>query len=328
MSNEGTDRGAVQKRGGQHNTEPGSRRVALVTGGSRGIGRGICVALARSGLSVAINYARNAEEAEETKRLCERAAREAARGARQGAWQEVGRNTGQGAGMKADQAAAREEEKEPTKEAAQDAACTQNAAQEAEQAAARFITVGGDVATQEGCEQLFAAVKEGLGTPDVLVNNAGITRDNLVLRMSIEDFDAVINTNLRSTFLLCKLAARSMVKNRFGRIINIASVVGITGNAGQANYAASKAGVIGLTKSLARELGPRYVTVNAVAPGFIETGMTDVLSDDARKRLMDRMSIPRLGTSEDVASLVSFLASDGAGYITGQAIAIDGGMAL
>jgi 3-oxoacyl-[acyl-carrier protein] reductase len=146
--------------------------------------------------------------------------------------------------------------------------------------------------------------------------------------MSVDDFDAVLDVNLRAAFVFSKLAARTMLKRRYGRIINISSVVGIAGNAGQANYAASKAGIIGLTKSLAKELGSRSITVNAVAPGFIETSMTEVLTDDARARLINNLSIPQLGKPSDVATLVAFLASSEARYITGQVIAVDGGMAL
>lgn len=193
---------------------------------------------------------------------------------------------------------------------------------------AQFAAIKGDVSETEGCEQLFEQTRVALGAPDILVNNAGITRDNLVLLMSIEDFDAVINANLRSAFILSKLAMRAMAKKRFGRIINISSVVGIAGNAGQANYAASKAGLIGLTKTLAKELGSRFVTANAVAPGFIQTRMTEELSEAVQAEFVSSLSIPRLGTPEDVAALVGFLASDEASYLTGQVISVDGGMAL
>ena len=158
--------------------------------------------------------------------------------------------------------------------------------------------------------------------------NAGITRDGISLRMKEEDFDAVVDVNLKGTFNCCKAATKIMMKQRSGRIVNMSSVVGVSGNAGQANYAASKAGVIGITKSLSRELAPRNVTVNAVAPGFIETDMTDALSDKQREAISSRIACGRLGQPEDVANLVKFLASDEAGYITGQVICIDGGMAL
>jgi 3-oxoacyl-[acyl-carrier protein] reductase len=185
-----------------------------------------------------------------------------------------------------------------------------------------------DVADAAACEQLYTEVSEAFGAPTVLVNNAGITRDNLMLRMPVEDFDAVIATNLRSAFVLTKLASRAMAKARGGRIINISSVVGITGNAGQTNYAASKAGVIGLTKSAARELAGRGVTVNAVAPGFISTDMTAVLDDSIREGLQASIPLKRLGEPEDIARVVAFLASDAAAYITGQVIAVDGGMTI
>ncbi|MDR2587397.1 MAG: 3-oxoacyl-[acyl-carrier-protein] reductase [Coriobacteriales bacterium] len=185
-----------------------------------------------------------------------------------------------------------------------------------------------DVADAAACEQLYAEVSEAFGAPTILVNNAGITRDNLMLRMPVEDFDAVIATNLRSAFVLTKLASRAMVKARGGRIINISSVVGITGNAGQANYAASKAGVIGLTKSAARELAGRGVTVNAVAPGFISTDMTAVLDDKTRESLQTSIPLKRLGEPEDIARVVAFLASEAAAYVTGQVIAVDGGMTI
>ena len=213
-------------------------------------------------------------------------------------------------------------------EADHTAALCQEAARQAGRSDARFAVFGGDVGDAAECSEIFGACVEELGAPDILVNNAGITKDNLVLRMSVDDFDTVMQVNLRAAFVLSKLAARHMAKRRYGRIINISSVVGIKGNAGQANYAASKAGLIGLTKALAKELGGRYVTVNAVAPGFIETSMTQALGADARGQLTDAIAIPRLGTPQDVASLVAFLASDAAGYITGQVIPIDGGLVL
>ena len=163
---------------------------------------------------------------------------------------------------------------------------------------------------------------------DILVNNAGITRDNLLMKMSEEEFDAVIDTNLKGAFNCIKHVSRQMLKQKGGRIINISSVSGVMGNAGQANYSASKAGLIGLTKSAARELSSRGITVNAVAPGFIETDMTDALSDKQREAISSRIACGRLGQPEDVANLVKFLASDEAGYIIGQVICIDGGMAL
>ncbi|MDR0308689.1 MAG: 3-oxoacyl-[acyl-carrier-protein] reductase [Coriobacteriales bacterium] len=255
-------------------TSQSDPRVALVTGGSRGIGRAISIALASRGIDVAINFARNADEAAHTATLCQQAA--------------------QAAGF-------------PN---------------------CRFITIGGNVAEQADCEQIHQSTVEALGAPDILVNNAGITRDNLIMRMSVEDFDTVLDVNLRAAFIFSKLVSRAMVKKRYGRIVSISSVVGLAGNAGQTNYAASKAGVIGLTKALAKELGPRNITANAVAPGFIETDMTDALGEEARSALINSMAIPRLGSTEDVARLVAFLTSDEAAYITGQVIAVDGGMAL
>ena len=163
---------------------------------------------------------------------------------------------------------------------------------------------------------------------DILVNNAGITRDNLLMKMSEEDFDAVLDTNLKGAFNCTKHVSRQMLKQRSGRIINISSVSGVAGNAGQANYCASKAGVIGLTKSVARELGSRGITVNAIAPGFIETEMTEVLPEDVKKSMGDQIPLKRFGKTEDVAEMAAFLASDKAAYVTGQVICVDGGMAM
>ena len=192
----------------------------------------------------------------------------------------------------------------------------------------RAIAVAANVADAAEAEALVAAAHEAFGRVDVLVNNAGLTRDGLIARMKEEDFDAVIDVNLKGTFNCCKAAAQRMMKQRYGRIVNLSSVVGVAGNAGQANYAASKAGVIGLTKSLARELAARNVTANAVAPGFIATDMTDALSEKQREAILGRIAAKRLGAPEDVAALVRFLASEEAGYITGQVVCIDGGMSL
>ena len=202
------------------------------------------------------------------------------------------------------------------------AAREQAAALEAEHGA-RAIAVAANVAEAAEAEALVAAAHEAFGRVDVLVNNAGITRDGLIARMKEEDFDAVIDVNLKGTFNCCKAAAQRMMKQRYGRIVNLSSVVGVAGNAGQANYAASKAGVIGLTKSLARELAARNITCNAVAPGF-----TDALSEKQREAIVSRIASKRLGAPEDVAALVRFLASEEAGYITGQVVCIDGGMSL
>jgi 3-oxoacyl-[acyl-carrier protein] reductase len=183
-----------------------------------------------------------------------------------------------------------------------------------------------DVADPFSVESAVKGMLDRHGRIDVLVNNAGVTRDGLILRMKPEDWDAVMNTNLRGAFLMCRQVAGSMVKNRSGRIINVGSVVGQMGNAGQVNYAASKAGLLGLTKSLAREIASRNITVNAVAPGYIETEMTAVLPDDAKKRLFELIPLARLGTPADVAAAVLFLASEAAGYITGQVLNVNGGM--
>lgn len=185
-----------------------------------------------------------------------------------------------------------------------------------------------NVADYEETSQALAEVIKENGRLDILVNNAGITKDGLLMRMSEEDFDSVIRTNLKSAYTTCKAASRQMMKQRSGRIINISSVSGILGNAGQINYAAAKAGMIGLTKSAARELASRGITVNAVAPGFIATDMTEVLSDQIKEGAVKQIPLGRFGKPEEVAEVVTFLASDQAGYITGQVICVDGGMAM
>ena len=192
----------------------------------------------------------------------------------------------------------------------------------------RAVALAADVADPAQADALVAAAAETLGPVDVLVNNAGITRDGLVARMAEEDFDAVLDVSLKGAFHCCRAVARSMMKRRYGRIVNMSSIVGTRGNAGQANYAAAKAGVIGLTKALARELAPRGITVNAVAPGFIDTDMTAALTDAQRMAMLARIGVGRLGATSDVAALVRFLAAEEAGYITGQVIEIDGGMSL
>ncbi|NTV64525.1 MAG: 3-oxoacyl-[acyl-carrier-protein] reductase [Oscillochloris sp.] len=242
-------------------------RVALVTGGGRGIGRAIAIALASAGARVVVNYRGNSAAAEET-------------------------------------------------------VATITAADGAAQA------IQADVGQSADVERLFKETLAAYGRLDVLVNNAGITRDTLLLRMKDDDFDQVINTNLRGVFLCSKAAFRPMSKQRGGRIINISSVIGLIGNAGQANYAAAKAGIIGFTKSTAREMAPRNITVNAIAPGFIETEMTAVLGDETRKAILENIPLARLGQAEEVAALACFLASDAAAYITGQTVAIDGGMVM
>ena len=185
-----------------------------------------------------------------------------------------------------------------------------------------------DVADPEAATALVKQVDESLGGLDILVNNAGVTRDNLLMRIKDDDWSAVLDTNLRGAFNLIRAASRGMMKRRGGRIINITSVVGITGNKGQANYAASKAGLIGLTKSVAKELGSRGVLVNAVAPGYIETDMTAELPQAARDALMAQIALERMGRPEDIAPVVRFLAGPGAAYITGQTLVVDGGMVM
>ena len=242
-------------------------KTALVTGGSRGIGRAVCLELAGGGANVALCYAGNETAARETVRAVE------------------------ALGVKA-------------------------------------LAVRCDVSDGGQVSGLMDAVVHGFQRIDILVNNAGITRDNLLMRMSEEDFDAVIAANLKGAFLCMKAVSRLMLKQRYGRIVNLSSVVGLRGNAGQANYAASKAGVIGMTKSLARELAGRGITVNAVAPGFIATDMTAALSEEQRAHALERIASGRLGEPEDVAALAAFLASEDAAYITGQVICVDGGLTL
>jgi 3-oxoacyl-[acyl-carrier protein] reductase len=185
-----------------------------------------------------------------------------------------------------------------------------------------------DVANPEAVEAAVARIEEDLGSADILVNNAGFTRDNLMFRLSEDDWDAVLETNLKGTFLMIKHAARGMLKRRWGRIINITSVVGIAGNKGQANYSASKAGIIGLTKSAAKELASRNVLVNAIAPGYIDTELTRNISDEAKQALRTAIPLGRLGEGRDIAHAVLFLASDLASYITGQVLVVDGGMVM
>lgn len=196
------------------------------------------------------------------------------------------------------------------------------------QLGAEILLIKGDVASAEQCEKIAAAALERFGRIDVLINNAGITRDGLLMRMEEKDFDSIINTNLKGTFLMTKAVSRQMLKQRYGRIINMASVVGITGNQGQANYSASKAGVIGLTKSFALEVAAKGITVNAVAPGFIETDMTDAMTDAAIEAAKALIPAKRMGSPEDVAEVIAFLASEQSGYITGQTVCVDGGMCM
>ena len=242
-------------------------KTAIVTGGSRGIGKAVCLELARRGCNIVLSFAGNTVAADQTVAEC------------------------QALGVQA-------------------------------------LAVQGNVADADAVKALFDAALKQFGAIDILVNNAGITRDNLLMLLKEEDFDAVVDTNLKGTFLCMKAAVRPMMKQRHGRIISLSSVVGLRGNAGQVNYAASKAGVIGMTKSLAKELAGRNITVNAVAPGFIDTDMTAVLPDKAKEAILSSIPMARLGAAEDVANAVAFLASDEAGYITGQVLAVDGGMSM
>ena len=242
-------------------------KIAVVTGGSRGIGRAVCRRHASLGADVAFSYAGNETAALETR-------------------------------------------------------------QALEALGVRVLSMQADAGSAEAVDRFFAEILEKFGRVDILVNNAGITRDGLAVRMKEADFDRVIETSLKGAFLCCKAAARPMMKQRSGRIINLASVVALRGNAGQSNYCAAKAGIIGLTKSLAKELGGRGITVNAIAPGFIETDMTSVLSEDQKSAMLSSIPLARAGRPEDVAEAAAFLAGDGAAYITGQVLRVDGGMAM
>ena len=197
-----------------------------------------------------------------------------------------------------------------------------------EQAGGQAVLMQGDVSSGDDVDRMFKDIKKTWGRLDVLVNNAGINRDTLLVRMKEDQWDAVLSTDLKSVFFTTKAAASLMMRQRSGSIINIASVVGITGNAGQANYAAAKAGVIGFTKSVAKELAARGIRVNAIAPGFIETDMTDAIPEKIREGMLETIPLRRGGKAEDVANAVAFLASDDAGYITGQVFKVDGGMVM
>ena len=240
---------------------------AVVTGGGRGIGRAICLALAQAGADVVINYSGSEAAAQETAEAC------------------------RAIGVQA-------------------------------------LTVKANVADETQAAALIDQGIKALGSVDILVNNAGITRDNLMLRMRPADFSAVLDTNLKGAFFCMKAACRPMMKARFGRIINISSVVGLRGNAGQANYAASKAGLIGMSKSAAKELASRGITVNCIAPGFIDTAMTEVLPEGVKEKLLTQIPMARLGSAQDVAAAAVFFASEAASYVTGQVLCVDGGMAM
>lgn len=210
-----------------------------------------------------------------------------------------------------------------------------SSSEKADAVVAEIVAMGGDafavqadVADADAVSAMFASVTDALGPVEVLVNNAGITDDGLLLRMTPEQWDRVINTDLRSVFLCTKAALRSMLRAKTGRVINISSVSGVSGNPGQGNYAAAKAGIIGFTKSIAKEVGSRGITVNAIAPGFIQTDMTEALGDEVTGAASQHIALGRLGLPEEVASAVSYLASEGASYITGQTIVVDGGLAL
>ncbi|MBE5926281.1 MAG: 3-oxoacyl-[acyl-carrier-protein] reductase [Lachnospiraceae bacterium] len=207
-------------------------------------------------------------------------------------------------------------------------AAAKETAEECKKYGVNAIIYKADVSNTEEVNGMVEKAAEAFGNIDILVNNAGITRDKLVMAMTEEDFDAVININLKGTFNCTKVVSKLMMKQRYGRIINISSVIGVRGNAGQTNYAASKAGIIGLTKSVAKELASRNITVNAIAPGMIETDMTDVLSDKVKEAMLSTIPAKRAGKPEDIANAVAFLASKEASYITGQTICVDGGMAV
>ncbi len=240
-------------------------KVAVVTGGSRGIGRAISLRLAAMGALVYINYVSRPDAAEETQRLIE------------------------GAGGKA-----------------------------------RILAF--DVADGEQIQNAFKLIADEAGRIDILVNNAGITRDGLLARMKEADWDAVLSTNLKGAFLCAKAVSKTMMKQRWGRIVNISSVIGFVGNAGQVNYAAAKAGLVGITKAMARELASRNITVNSVAPGYIQTDMTDALSAEMQEQLKKEIPLASLGTPEDVAGAVAYLVSEDGRYLTGQTLHVNGGM--
>ena len=199
---------------------------------------------------------------------------------------------------------------------------------ELEDLGSQVLVVKADVSELEQAENLIKEAKKEFGRVDILVNNAGITKDNLIIRMKEEDFDSVIKTNLKGAFNCLKAVTPIMLKQKYGKIVNMASVVGVVGNPGQVNYCASKAGLIGMTKSLAKEIGSRNITVNAIAPGFIDTDMTKILSDDQKKKILSQIPLNKFGNVEDIANVALFLGSENSNYITGQVIHVDGGMAM
>ena len=200
--------------------------------------------------------------------------------------------------------------------------------QELEDLGSQVLVVKADVSELEQAEKLIKEAKKEFGKVDILVNNAGITKDNLIIRMKEEDFDSVIKTNLKGAFNCLKSVTPIMLKQKYGKIVNMSSVVGVVGNPGQVNYCASKAGLIGMTKSLAKEIGSRNITVNAIAPGFIDTDMTKILSDDQKKKILSQIPLNKFGNVEDIANVALFLGSENSNYITGQVIHVDGGMAM
>ncbi|MBU5311510.1 3-oxoacyl-[acyl-carrier-protein] reductase [Tissierella carlieri] len=244
-----------------------NNKVALITGGSRGIGKEIALELAKNGVNIAITYANNLQKAKEV-------------------------------------------------------------LDDIKSYEVKAVAIKANVSVEEDVLQMIKTIEDELGTIDILVNNAGVTKDNLIIRMKEEDWDEVIDVNLKGTFLCTKAVSRIMMKKKYGKIINITSVVGIMGNAGQGNYSASKAGVIGFTKSMARELASRGIRVNAIAPGFIETDMTDVLKDEIKEAMLKSIPLNSFGNPKDIANLVVFLASEKSDYITGQVINVDGGMLM
>lgn len=244
-----------------------NKKVALITGGTRGIGKAIALKFAKEGYDLVINYVSDRVDLEELKK-------------------------------------------------------------EFEEYNTEILFCKADVLDYDACENMLKNVIKKFGKVDVLINNAGITKDNLLMRMKQEDFDAVINVNLKGTFNVTKVAIPYMIKKRTGKIVNISSVVGVSGNLGQCNYAASKAGIIGFTKSIAKELASRNILANCVAPGFIETDMTEVLSDNIKENISSQIPLRRMGTPEEIAKTVYFLAGEENTYITGQVLNVDGGMVM